>query len=51
MMLDWLEQREAATAMRAAVQRAFADGKLTRDLGGKLNTAEMTAAIVERIDR
>ena len=49
MMLDWLGQNQAAAAIRRAVEHAFADGNLTRDLGGKLTTAEMTAAIVERV--
>jgi tartrate dehydrogenase/decarboxylase/D-malate dehydrogenase len=49
MMLDWLGERQAAAAVRRAVERAFADGHLTRDLGGKLTTAQLTAAIVERV--
>jgi tartrate dehydrogenase/decarboxylase/D-malate dehydrogenase len=49
MMLDWLGQAQAAAAIRRAVEQALADGNLTRDLGGKLTTAELTAAIVERV--
>ena len=49
MMLEWFEQHRAAAALRKAVRRAFADGNLTRDLGGRLTTTQMTAAIVERI--
>jgi tartrate dehydrogenase/decarboxylase/D-malate dehydrogenase len=49
MMLEWLGEMKAATAMRLAVERAFADGHLTPDLGGKLTTAELTAAIVKRL--
>jgi tartrate dehydrogenase/decarboxylase / D-malate dehydrogenase len=49
MMLQWLGQDQAAAALRRAVERAFADGKLTPDLGGTLTTAELTAAIVERL--
>jgi tartrate dehydrogenase/decarboxylase/D-malate dehydrogenase len=49
MMLDWLGENQAAAALRGAVERAFADGHLTRDLGGRLTTAEMTAAIVDRV--
>jgi tartrate dehydrogenase/decarboxylase/D-malate dehydrogenase len=49
MMLDWLGETQAAAALRGAVELAFADGHLTRDLGGRLTTAEMTAAIVERV--
>jgi tartrate dehydrogenase/decarboxylase / D-malate dehydrogenase len=49
MMLEWLGENQAAAALRRAVQRALADGHLTQDLGGKLTTAELTAAIVERV--
>jgi tartrate dehydrogenase/decarboxylase/D-malate dehydrogenase len=49
MMLDWLGQNQAAASLRRAVADAFADGNLTQDLGGKLTTAELTAAIVERV--
>ena len=46
MMLEWLGHHQAAAAIRRAVEQALADGNLTRDLGGKLTTAELTAAIV-----
>lgn len=49
MMLDWLGQGPAAAAIRRAVETAFADGHLTPDLGGRLTTAELTAAIAERV--
>lgn len=49
MMLDWLGEHQAAASIRRAVERALADGNLTRDLGGNLTTPEMTAAIVERV--
>ncbi len=49
MMLQWLEQNEAATAIRKAVEQAFADGRLTQDLGGSSTTAQLTAAIAERV--
>ena len=49
MMLEWLGQSQAAVAIRKAVEHAFNDGNLTRDLGGQLTTAELTAAIVERM--
>jgi tartrate dehydrogenase/decarboxylase/D-malate dehydrogenase len=48
MMLDWLGQDRAGTAIRTAVVQAFADGNLTPDLGGQLTTAELTAEIVAR---
>lgn len=49
MMLQWLGQDRAAAALRTAVELAFAEGHLTHDLGGNLTTAELTAAIVERV--
>ena len=49
MMLQWLGQDKAAVAIRGAVERAFDDGNLTQDLGGRLTTAELAAAIVERV--
>jgi tartrate dehydrogenase/decarboxylase/D-malate dehydrogenase len=49
MMLQWLGEEQAAAAIRRAVERTFADGCLTQDLGGSLNTAELTAAIVVRV--
>ncbi len=49
MMLEWLGENKAAVAVRHAVERAFAEGNLTPDLGGKLTTNELTAAIVKRL--
>lgn len=51
MMLQWLGQDQAAAAMRRAVERALAEGNLTQDLGGNLTTAELTAAIRDRVER
>jgi len=50
MMLEWLGEKGAAAAIRTAVERTFIDAKLTPDLGGKLTTAEFTAAVVQRVD-
>ncbi len=50
MMLEWLEQNKPAAAIRRAVEQAFTDGNLTQDLGGKLNTAQLTSAIVDRLE-
>jgi len=36
--------------MRAAVDRALADGNLTPDIGGQLSTNQMTQAIVNRLE-
>ena len=35
---------------KLSVEQAIAEGNLTQDLGGKLNTTELTAAIVERVE-
>ena len=51
MMLDWLDEPAAASQLRAAVERALAEGCLTPDLGGTLSTADMTRAIVNQIAR
>jgi tartrate dehydrogenase/decarboxylase/D-malate dehydrogenase len=51
MMLRWLGEDEAAAAIRRAVERAFADGHLTQDLGGRLTTSQLTTAIAERVRR
>jgi tartrate dehydrogenase/decarboxylase / D-malate dehydrogenase len=50
MMLEWLGENKAAAAIRKAVTQVFADGNLTCDLGGKLNTAELTEEIVHRLE-
>ena len=50
MMLEWLGEANAATMVRAAVDRALAAGNLTPDVGGKLTTGEMTQAIVNQLE-
>src|SRR6476646_7840591 len=45
MMLDWLGEARAASGIRSAVERAFAAGHLTPDLGGTLTTAQLTDRI------
>ena len=49
MMLEWLGEKPAATAVRRAVEQAFIDGQLTQDLGGNLSSSALAAAIVERV--
>jgi tartrate dehydrogenase/decarboxylase/D-malate dehydrogenase len=49
MMLDWLEQPDAAAAIRRAVEQTLAAGQTTPDLGGKLSTVEVGTHLVERI--
>jgi tartrate dehydrogenase/decarboxylase/D-malate dehydrogenase len=50
MMLEWLGENDAATAMRGAIERTLAAGHLTPDVGGTLNTAAMTQAIVSQLE-
>src|SRR5690606_3495113 len=50
MMLRHLGETDAANRAERAMLAVYADGtSLTRDLGGKANTAEFATAIVERI--
>lgn len=51
MMLQWLGENQAAAALRKAVELTLADGQSTPDLGGTLTTAELTAAIVARVEK
>jgi tartrate dehydrogenase/decarboxylase / D-malate dehydrogenase len=50
MMLEWLGEADGARMIRAAVDRALADGNLTPDVGGTLSTNQMTQAIVNRLE-
>jgi 3-isopropylmalate dehydrogenase len=49
MMLDHLGQTAAADAIRLAVQRTFAAGHKTTDLGGKLTTREMGDLVIKAL--
>lgn len=49
MMLDHLGQTAAADAIRQAVQRTFAAGHKTTDLGGKLTTREMGDLVMKAL--
>ena len=50
MMLRHLGETEAANRAESAMLAVYADGtSLTRDLGGKANTADFATAIVEKI--
>jgi tartrate dehydrogenase/decarboxylase / D-malate dehydrogenase len=51
MMLDWLGLADAALIIRSAVEHSLASGAQTFDLGGKLQTHEMTDEIIARITR
>ncbi|HEY8516489.1 MAG TPA: isocitrate/isopropylmalate family dehydrogenase [Candidatus Binatia bacterium] len=41
--------RQAALRIKAAYDRALADGQKTRDIGGSLGTKAFTAAVIERL--
>jgi len=49
MMLDFLELRDAAECIRAAVERALAEGCGTPDLDGSLRTSQMGEEIARRV--
>jgi 3-isopropylmalate dehydrogenase len=49
MLLEFLDHPEAAGRVRSAVESALADGVHTPDLGGGASTADVTAAVIERL--
>ncbi len=49
MMLEWLGERPAAEAIRGAVDAVLAAGFATPDLGGTLNTRQMTDRVLDWI--
>ncbi len=51
MMLEWLGESQAAALIRSAVEQALAAKHLTPDVGGKLTTAQITAAIVREVGK
>ena len=52
MLLKYSAGREAeASAVDESVERALADGFMTRDLGGTTSTKEMGTAVIERLYR
>ena len=50
MMLDWLGETGPAARVTAAVEGTLADGCATADLGGSMGTAQMTDAMVRRLE-
>jgi len=40
---------QAASSVRAAYDKALADGQKTRDLGGELGTEEFADAVIARL--
>ena len=52
MMLEHLGEGAAATRLMKAIERVTADPRLhTPDLGGKARTADVTAGVIEAIQR
>jgi isocitrate dehydrogenase (NAD+) len=52
MMLDYLGDPETARSIGTAVHRIYREGKfMTRDLGGKVSTAEFTKAVIDALDK
>jgi len=49
MMLEWLDLKAAATAIRDAIAATLAAGQVTPDLGGPLTTAQVTDRILGRM--
>ncbi|ELY96735.1 3-isopropylmalate dehydrogenase [Natrialba chahannaoensis JCM 10990] len=49
MLLEYLDYDEEAAAVHAAVEETLADGPRTPDLGGDSSTADVTAAVIERL--
>jgi isocitrate dehydrogenase (NAD+) len=50
LMLDHIDEREAARRIRTALERTIADGILTPDAGGTAGTQAFADAIIERLD-
>ena len=52
MLLDYLSRPAAAQKIRAATGAVLRSGRvLTRDLGGKASTKEMTAAVIRAFSK
>jgi tartrate dehydrogenase/decarboxylase/D-malate dehydrogenase len=50
MMLDFLKEAAAAKALMAAIEAVTGEGRvLTRDLGGKAGTKDVTDAVLQRL--
>ena len=50
MMLEFLNQNDAARALMSAIEAVTAEGRaLTPDLGGRASTTELTDAVLEKI--
>jgi isocitrate/isopropylmalate dehydrogenase len=50
-MLNWLGEKDAAAKLLDCVENVCEQGVLTRDLGGKATTKEVTEAVVAEIQK
>jgi tartrate dehydrogenase/decarboxylase/D-malate dehydrogenase len=50
MMLDFLGEKEAAEALMGAIETTTAKGVITKDLGGKASTVDVTNRVIEEIN-
>jgi len=50
-MLRWLGEETAADKLMEAIETVCGDGVLTRDLGGKASTKEVTEAVCAEIKK
>jgi tartrate dehydrogenase/decarboxylase/D-malate dehydrogenase len=49
-MLDFLKEAAAAKALMAAIEAVTGEGRvLTRDLGGRAGTKDVTDAVLQRL--
>ena len=49
MMLEFLEEKEAAELLMKAIEATTSSGILTRDLGGEVGTSAFTDAVISRL--
>lgn len=49
MMLEFLEEKEAAETLMKAIEATTSSGILTKDLGGYVGTSEVTDAVISRL--
>jgi isocitrate/isopropylmalate dehydrogenase len=50
-MLNWLGETDAAKQLLEAVENVCEQGVLTKDLGGKATTKEVTGAVIAEIQK
>jgi isocitrate/isopropylmalate dehydrogenase len=48
-MLAWVGEKEAADKIMVAIAKVCQEGRVTRDMGGELNTKQATDAIVKEV--